>query len=43
MSGNSPIACYDFEPDLFEMFQLAVVYLAEPAVVAELHGSGVEL
>lgn len=43
MSGNSPIACYDSEPDLFEMIQLDVVYLVEPAVVVELHGSVVEL
>lgn len=42
VSGNSPIACCDSEPDLFEMFQLAVAYLTDPAVVG-LHGSVVEL
>jgi hypothetical protein len=40
---NSPTACYDSEPVLFEMFQFVVAYLAEPAAGDGLHGSVVEL
>jgi hypothetical protein len=41
--GKSPTACYDSEPVLFEMFQLAVACLAEPVAAVGLQGSVVEL